>query len=817
MRNSRQQVLGTVDLDLRGSGTVGTVTYGLNVVESYPNMIRTRWLVYIPDPLGQLPLIENPSLVVERECVLVGDVVEIRLRVTNRENISRDIGIGIILDTGFNPPGNANQDTPGYFRVSNSSALIQYERAFTKAKGLPDFYLALPPLITDIVWLKGTINAGEGPLPDKVLFALVPNIQSAAVGYGFDYTPNPFSALAINIDSAVGLYWNRLALPAKGLVEVVTHLGVDVGPGDYRRPMGLRVIQPEPLEVRLGDDPITPEVEEAYVAPNPFTITAFVSNSLTIPLTNVSVTLGLSEGLSFPPGESATKVLPIVSAGGEQRVSWRVKVDLPAGGVKELVVTAFSAQAGIRQVKVPVIIPSLPLKRQNGNLVLRLDLNAGYNLVGFPFLFLDPEPSAALGIPPEELQLATYDPTIRNYLIYRRDLQFNRLELGLGYWLKLPVSRSIDFPVGNIRSLSLDQPIVVPIRRGWNLLSNPFPWQVLLRGEEVRVGSDPLTFTFEEAVERGWVKGTIFVWKNDPTIPPYGGEYRAIILRPNVQLEPLQGFWLYSEIEGNIIFDAPAFLGSWQKRSVQETQKSFLPPSSWAIQVIASSVAGRDNTLWLGVSDNARNEFDHLDLPKVPAPPGSIQISSLLKTGRSEVPLSIDIRSSQSKVIWTLELFNPAGGEVKLQFDELSQVPRSVLLLLYDPETNQQWSLRSVSSVTVSTRPQQPKRLQVIALQTEQLPLRVQGLKVTPLRGRGAHIQFTLTMPAKVQIQIRSLTGRFIWETNEQVEGGRLCSVFWNGRSKSGEPLPSGIYAVVVRAITENGRQTQAQTILRLR
>jgi hypothetical protein len=227
-------------------------------------------------------------------------MVEIRVRVINKENTSRDIGIGVILDTGFNPPGSATQDTPGFFMVSNSSAIIRYEREFTKAKGLPDFYLSLP--LTGIGTLKGTINAGEGPLPDKVLFALVPSIQSAAVGFGFDYTANPFNALAINIDSAVGLYWNRLALPAKGSVEVVTHLGVDIGPGDYRRPMSLRVFQPEPLEIQLGDDPFTPEVEQAFVTPNPFTITALVYNSLLTPLTNVSVTLGLPEGLSFPPG-----------------------------------------------------------------------------------------------------------------------------------------------------------------------------------------------------------------------------------------------------------------------------------------------------------------------------------------------------------------------------------------------------------------------------------------------------------------------------------------------------------------------------------
>ena len=381
--------IGTADLDLRASGTVGTVTYELNVIELFPNMIRTRWLVYIPDLLGQLPPVESPSLIVERECVIVGDMVEIRVRVTNKENISRDIGIGIILDTGFNPPGSATQDTPVYFMVSNSSATIYYEREFAKAKGLPDFYLSLP--LTGVGTLKGTINAGEVPLPDRVLFAQVSSIQSANAGYGFDYSPNPYRPLAPYADSAVGLYWNRLALPAKGSVEVVTHLGVDIGPGDYRRPMSLRVFQPEPLEIQLGDDPFTPEVEQTYVTPNPFTITALIYNSLLTPLTNVSVTLGLPEGLSFPPGESATKVLPVVSADGEQRVSWQVRVNQGTIGIKELVVTAYSPQAGLRQVRIPVVIPFLPV----------LELKRGYNLIGFPFEFVNPEPSTALGIPPE--------------------------------------------------------------------------------------------------------------------------------------------------------------------------------------------------------------------------------------------------------------------------------------------------------------------------------------------------------------------------------------------------------------------------------
>ena len=799
---SRQQVAGTVDLDLRGGGAVGPVSYALNVVEWSLNMIRVRWLVYIPDLLGQLPPVDKPSLVVERECTLVGDAVEIRVRVTSRENLSREIGLGVILDTGFNPPGSANQDTPGFFVVSNSSAIILYERAFTKATGLPDFYLS--PSLTGIGVLKGIINSGVGPLPDKVLFAQVPSIQAAGAGFGFDYTPNPYNALGINIDSAVGLYWTRLSLPAGGSIEVATYLGMNLGRGDYRRPLGLMVIQPEPLDMQPGDNPLTPETEQFYVVPNPFTVTAFVYNALTTPISNVSVSLALPKGLSFPPGESATKVLPTVGAGGEQSVSWQVLVEPGTVGIKELFVTAFSATAGLRHVSVPIVIPFLPT----------LQLKAGYNLVGFPFEFLNPEPSAALGIPPEELQIAAYDPVSRNYLVYRKDLQFNRIEPGRGYWVKSPVNQTLTFQ--NIRFIPTDRTVVLPLKRGWNLLSNPFPWHVLLRGERVRIGSDPITFTFEEAVAQGWVKGVIFTWRNDPTIPPYGGEYLAQF-GSDIRLEPFQGFWLYSEIEGNIIFGAPLFFGAWQARSVSKPSTSPDSPSGWVVQVIASSTAGKDNETWLGVSPNASIGIDRLDLPKVPMPPFSLQVSSILQTGRSETPLSMDIRPMQSKIVWTLELLNPKGGEVKLQFGGLSQVSRSWLISVYDPETNQQWSLRSTSSLTVSTQPNLPKRLQVIAVQTDRLPLRVKGLKALPLRGRGAFIQFAVTMPSQVQIQVRTLTGRVIWEANQQVESGRLCSVFWNGRSKSDETLPFGVYIVTVSAETDDGRRTQAQTTLRLR
>ncbi len=804
---SRQGLSFPIDLDLRGGGIVGPVFYSLDVVESSLNLIRTRWLVYLPDSTGTLPSIASPSLIVERECVLVGDAVEIRVRVTSQENVSREIGIGIILDPGFNPPANPSTDTPGYFLVSTRSALVTKESVFDKSTGLPVFWLTfLGTQLSDAQAgpvVRGYVLSGEGPVPDKVLFALVPNLQAAIYGYGFDYTPNPYADLGRSVDSAVGIYWNRLSLSARRSVEVVTYYGLNSGPADYRRPMGLRVVQPNPLSLSLGDDPFTPETETIFVSPNPFPVTVFVSNALPTPISNVSVSIGLPEGLSLSPGESATKVVPAIEGRGEQRLSWQVRVNPGTAGIKELVVSAYSPQVGLRQVHVTVLIPFAPV----------LTLKTGYNLVGFPFKFPDPEPSVALGIPPEELQLAQYNPALNNYLIYRRDPQFNRLEPGLGYWIKMPADRTLVLPQVDLHDPF--QPITVPIQRGWNLLSNPFPWTVLLRGLRFYVGSDPIPISLEEAFQRGLVRNLIFTWRNDPRIPPWRGEYvsqRSMEAR----IEPFQGFWLYSEVNGSLLFEPPLFIGAWQGRQVNASSPS-LEPGEWTLQLTAQSSAGRDSTVWLSVSPRALAEWDLLDLPKVPMPPGSLQVGSVVRTGRGETLLSVDARPPQSKVVWSLVITNPAGGEVHLQFDGLAKVPRSVLLLVRDPDTNQQWSLRSVSSLSILTQPNQPKSLEVVALQVGSAPLRVQGLRVTSLRGRGAHIQFGVTAPAQVEVQIRSLTGRVLWKTQQQVDGSRLYRVFWDGRGKGGEGVPPGIYTVVVQAVTDDGRQTQAQIILRWR
>lgn len=176
----------------------------------------------------------------------------------------------------------------------------------------------------------------------------------------------------------------------------------------------------------------------------------------------------------------------------------------------------------------------------------------------------------------------------------------------------------------------------------------------------------------------------------------------------------------------------------------------------------------------------------------------------------------MDFRPPTPRIVWDLELVNPAGGEVQLRVDGLSQVPRSVALWLTDPETQQQWSLRSTPSINMLTRPNQPKRLQVIALQTDQRPFRVQGLRVVRLRGRGAYIEFAVSQPSQVTVQVRTLTGRVVWEKKLPVTTESHRRIFWDGQSVTASPLPSFLpYLIVVQATNEDGERAQAHFLLR--
>lgn len=804
----------TVDLELSGDGSVDETEFQLiNVLSPQPNVITATWAVFIahPDPTDPTSVITptEPSLMVDRWLTLVGDAVEIRVTVTNLEAIPRLIGVRVTLNPSVNLLANAGNPSPGPFLLPGRPPIIN-EQVFTGIQQMPEQWVYVPALDQTQLSVRGIVIGSEATPPDRLIFAQVANLTANL----FDYQPASFLRLDTD-DSGVALVWDNRPIVLGQSVQFVSYVGLNATISDYRRPYSLMALPLPLFNLQIGDNPFTPEVERAFVTPDPFPVTATVHNFSNNPLTGVSLTIALPDGMVLAPGESATKAVGTLSPLGEQTVSWQVQFDLidrqtgePRPGVtgnRPIIISSVAIPGGGRQATVTAVVPFLPVR----------SFPAGFHMVGFPFDFENPEPSIALGIPASDLRLARYDPLLNRYLIFGQGVELTRLEAGQGYWLRFLAPQTV--VLNGVKLRSLATPVVVPVRRGWNQLANPFPYPILLNGIQFAPGTALSPLSFEEAVTQQLLRRAIFIWQPDPTNPnnpPYGAY--QILLGTNIYLQPWEGFWVFCEADGIFLFSSPQFVGPLQTRSRSVSATDLLPSDGWAVQLVTESSVGRDSLLWLGMSSQAANGLDAWDIPKPPSIPGGLQVSSIMEQGRSRLPLSVDLRSPQGRSVWTLEIVNPAGGEVQLKVQALHRVPRSLTLTLHDPETGQTYSLRSVNTVRFNTQPNQPKRLQLVALNAGQLPLRVQGLKAMPVRGRGVQIQFAVTMPAQVSVQVRSLTGRVLWENHDFVTPSLRHSVFWNGHSRTDQPLPSGIYAIVVQAVSDDGRQSQAQTIVRV-
>jgi hypothetical protein len=94
----------------------------------------------------------------------------------------------------------------------------------------------------------------------------------------------------------------------------------------------------------------------------------------------------------------------------------------------------------------------------------------------------------------------------------------------------------------------------------------------------------------------------------------------------------------------------------------------------------------------------------------------------------------------------------------------------------------------------------------------------VRIVSVQPLRGRGLTARLVLTAPAQVRSEIRSLTGRTIRIlTDTFVAQPSPFNLLWDGRDRTGTPLPFGAYLLVVNARDEFGREQQVIRTVMLR
>jgi hypothetical protein len=511
-------------------------------------------------------------------------------------------------------------------------------------------------------------------------------------------------------------------------------------------------------------------------------------------------------------GQDATNVRANLSAsGGIVDQSEKAIGNLPAGASAQITWTV-TPKEGADFIGIVVNANGDEAVSGSANANLRVyrsidvEVPKGLRMISFNFEPEEKDPAKLLGVPVQQLKIAWWNPTKGAYEYYgESNKDLFQVTTGKAFWVKMEsdVHRQIfGFPETSLR---------IPLVPGWNMVGIAFDKPVLWKLDAITVAGLDGEKTLEEAEEAGWISS--YAWAYEPETNSYRLVYDTGVI-PNVisELEPGRGYWIWAGQPCVLQFS----LGQQRGRITK-----YKSNGSWSMRLQAL-VDGSVGEAVLGIANGTRGLAVGLP-PEPPTGNNGVQVILL----KNNTPLAVDVRSDGSRrQEWeVLVRFGTRDGgrgtserkEVVLTFDGIGYAPKDVSAWLVDTVTGKRVYLRTQPSYRFAPEVgETERRFKVIVESGNERPLRIVGLKATPMRGEGLVITFALTKPAQVRGEVMTLTGRKIAVMDDgSTRMAGTHRMIWRGVGSEGVKVPVGAYLVRLVATDEDGRQVQAVTVVR--
>jgi hypothetical protein len=434
---------------------------------------------------------------------------------------------------------------------------------------------------------------------------------------------------------------------------------------------------------------------------------------------------------------------------------------------------------------------------------------AGLRIVTLPIISEYSDPKDVFGF--EGDKWVWYDPKTGKYVRYPEPPAYI-LSVGKAFWGQFSQDT---FPKAKGEVINDASPFAVTLQKGWNLVGNPWLSDLVWDISSLRVRIGGQEKSLRELKENEGVEP--YAWKWD------GSNYRLVFDRTIIAgvdnvLPSWEGAWVYAHTDCELILPPPSQNKGRGTRGEGRVAKG----NGWSMRLQAS-VNGSVGEAVIGIANGTRGLAVGLP-PEPPTGNNGVQVILL----KNNTPLAVDVRSDGSRrqewevlVRWDKGQVTRGMGERKevvLTFDGIGYAPKDVSAWLVDTVTGKRLYLRTQPSYRfVAQEGEVERKFKVVVERGNDRPLRVVGLKATPMRGQGVVIEFSLTKPAKVEAEVLTLTGRRVAVLDVGSSEGLARRLVWRGFGIEGQKVGSGVYLVRVRAIDEEGREVQSATAVRLR
>jgi hypothetical protein len=365
---------------------------------------------------------------------------------------------------------------------------------------------------------------------------------------------------------------------------------------------------------------------------------------------------------------------------------------------------------------------------------------------------------------------------------------------GLGYFVR---NTAPAFILGN-EQVDTDTAYLIPLQPGWNMIGNPFPFNVPWVACEVEIvgaGGIRQRLSLQEAADREYIRPQIYRYV------PLTGEY-TWRTAPLGELIAWQAHWVRALKPCTLVVPP---VGSLRSRPDETPRVAPAPSDGWLVRLIARSGDREDANNFIGTASSASDELANEDVEKPPAFQSYVALTILEPRTRSA--LAQDLRRNARRTQrWEIEVAtDQPNADVTLQWNQELPVPKGTRLVLIDQVTGERISMLHKSSYRFRTDETSRRRFVIEAQPARTSRLQVTNVSVTQTRGNQFAIQYALNSEATVQVLVQDATGKTIARLQSGTRSSGVSTATWNGRTDTGIAVPPGTYQVQIIATGDDG------------
>lgn len=434
--------------------------------------------------------------------------------------------------------------------------------------------------------------------------------------------------------------------------------------------------------------------------------------------------------------------------------------------------------------------------RGGAHVTARHTYRQGVHMMSLPLYTLSPSAPDVLGIAPERLLLARWDPRLGTSGRYRLWPDIDPFAPGKAFWLKVFEDTEV-----SVRGIPTDPVVDFPVALsfGWNMVGVPRQFAVNVTDLRVQLGTDP-PVTFDEAVARHWVQASIFGYSMQRG-------YERV-----ERLLPYLGYWVRSLVTSEVRLLFPP---EGETTAATAAAGGSCPWADWrwAARICVRS-AGEGGNVVVGRAGGGPEVI----VPAPPASPGGLRVAVTHVGNRSlDGPAYASGVAGGTKG-WRVLVTGAPRAEVSVAIEPVAgeELPE---LGLAAEGTGRVWlaSVQPTRTVHLNEQGELLLRVDVLRDRDEAQPVPVLTGVAARVAGSGATVVYTLAAPAYVQARVVNIAGRLV----RRLASGRLQAagrntLVWNGCNDSGAKAPAGRYLVMVEAKGTDGARQRAIVPLNL-